>query len=70
MAPSELTWDQKKYGLLTLFYKTRKFRDKYLEKGTVEECIFFKVIGYHVNTPFIEFYLKPLWYLSNWKNAG
>ena len=29
----------------------------------------FKVIGYHVNTPFIEFYLKPLWYLSNWKNA-
>ena len=32
MAPGELTWDQGKYGLLTLFYITRKFRDKYLEK--------------------------------------
>lgn len=51
MAPGELTWDQEKYGLLTLFYITRKFRDKYLEKRTVKERIFFKVIGY-VNTAF------------------
>ena len=41
MAPSEFTLDQDKFGLLTLYYITRKFSDKYREKGTVEECIFF-----------------------------